>query len=336
MNILIIRVSAIGDVIHTLPALSYIRKSIPDAKITWVVQKKAAALLKQPTDGFNSHPSIHRLYVLPNGFLRPKHWRNTLSVIRKLQKEKWAAIIDFQGLLKTSLIYALLSGVKFGFNKKNCRESISTLFTHYQTNPIYKNIIQKNLALASDVVEKLTKKNYCPSISTLDRTFYIPKEKQQTVERWLQQNDLTNYIIFCPNTTWETKHWPLEHWKRLLTITKHKIVLVGECFGSHGKNLANYIKEKNLSIPCAPKWDLVTTAHLIKKSKLLIAPDTGILHIADFLGTKTIGLFSPTNASTHGAFLTKDNIYNAIQIPGSMKNFSPEELHKTILCSLNK
>ena len=320
MNILIIRVSAIGDVIHTLPALSYITRCIPDAKITWVVQQKAAALLR-------GQPSIHRLHVLPNGFLRPKNWNTTYTVIKMLREEKRDAIIDFQGLLKTSLIYALLSGQKFGFDKKNCRESISTFFTHNQTTPTYKNIIQKNLALASEAVAKLTGKNFCHSLATLERNFYISNEKKDTVERWLAQKNLNDYIIFCPNTTWETKHWPLDHWKKLCGLTKQNVVLVGEHFGEQGEQLAQYIKENNLSLQCAPKWDLATTAHLIKKASLLIAPDTGLLHLADYLGTNAIGLFSPTNAVTHGAFLTKCNIDNAIQIPGCMKNLTPEELN---------
>ena len=305
-KILIVRVSAIGDVIHTLPALFYIRKMIPSAKISWIVQEKAASLLQK-------QPFIENLYVLPNDFLKSKNWGKTASVIRQLRSNSWDAIINFQGLFKTSFLIAWQKGLKFGFDKQNSRETISTLFTHHQTSPTYTNIIQKNLALASDVIQKLMPDVHsCPSIGELQKSFElrIPEEKKRVVNKWLNEHGLQNFIANAPNTTWPSKHWPLGHWKKFIDICPHKIVLIGESFGDQAKELAQSCNKLHV----APKWDLLTIAYLIKKTDLLIAPDTGILHLADFLQTKTIGLFGPTLATKHGPFLTPDNVRNAVQI----------------------
>ncbi|MCK4517606.1 hypothetical protein KAT92_02435, partial [Candidatus Babeliales bacterium] len=127
---------------------------------------------------------------------------------------------------------------------------------------------------------------------------------------------------------------PLEHWKRLLELlSEQHIVLIGQNFGQAAQELAKHIKQENLSVALAPAWDLLTTAYLLQKTDLLIAPDTGLLHLADFLGKKTIGLFGPTLASKHGPFLTTHNISRAIQT-NNLKTLKSKQLYKTILQTL--
>jgi heptosyltransferase I len=335
VNILIVRVSAIGDVVHTLPSMFLLRKEIPHAKITWVVQEKAAALLQNQS-------FIENLFVLPDKFLLPKNWNLTFSIIKKLKKTKWDAIIDFQGLIKTSLLYSWLTGKKFGFDKENAREKLSTLFTEYKTTPMYSNIIQKNLCLTSQVICTLTNKKTCPSIDELSKSFFLNIPAIQSYG--------TPFISLAPNTTWPSKHWPAQNWIVLCDMLAQsgiKTVLIGKDFGQCASDVADYIKNKNLPITISPKMDLLATAALIKKSKLLIAPDTGLLHLADFLGIETIGIFGPTLASKHGPFLNIKNIHNAIQINcphryqkihaefNCMKQLLPEQLFKIILEKLN-
>jgi len=344
MNILIIRVSAIGDVIHTFPAIFYLKKMLPHAKISWVVQKKAASIVAQ-------QPFIDKLYTLENGFLKPQHWRSTKKIVTDLRKQKWDAILDFQSLLKTSLLYLPLTGKKFGFTKNHAKEGLSCLFTHKKVAPVYRNIIQKNVALASAVVADLqpTMKS-CPALHELQNNFslHITPERQNRVTTWLKSKNITKFILLSPNTTWPSKHWPLEHWKLLLqrfsqqTSPSHTPVLVGEAFGDQAAALADFIRKNNLAIPSLPKWDLLTMAHIIQKSALLIAPDTGLLHLADFLQTNTIGLFGPTLATKHGPFLHPQNIKNVVQIDcphryqkkhgehDCMDRFSPDQLFKIV------
>lgn len=344
MEILIIRVSAIGDVIHTLPAIFYLKRTIPSAQITWVVQEKAASIIK-------NQPFIKHLYVLPNSFLRPKNWKKTIATISELKKTKWDAIIDFQGLTKTSLIIAPLIGKKFGFNKEETREQISTLFTHHKTTPQYTNIIQKNLSLASHTAHTLGLIDSSPSINNLkkDFTLFTPEEKKDVVDEWFAGVNGNTIVALAPNTTWASKHWPLEHWQGLITLLvreKIETVLVGKEFGNQAKALALYIEENHLPIRILPKWDLLTMAYFMQSISLLIAPDTGLLHLADFLQTRTIGIFGPTLASKHGPFLTAENQRAAIQIQcphcyaknhgpvDCMKRLGERELFKYILREL--
>lgn len=332
MKILIVRVSAIGDVVHTLPAFFLLKHSLPNAQISWVVQQKAASLLRD-------QPFLEKLWILPDHFLAPRNWKETERIAREIHATHWDAIIDFQGIFKTSVLMLGLKGTKYGFDYKNARWGMSSFLTHKHTAPLYDNIIQKNLALASSVITDLSGAQSCPTIDQLHKecSLAIKPEQQNIIEQWLSENDIKKYILLAPNTTWKSKHWPLEQWQKLLEIFSHKyqstyrdyaIVLLGKDFGDQAELLAAFCKERNLNIVLAPKWDLITTSYLINKAQLIIAPDTGVLHIADFFGTQSIGIFGPTNAQKHGPFLMNQNKKNVIQIPCQhfyQKTHGPEQ-----------
>jgi len=314
MKILILRVSAIGDVVHTIPAIFLIKKIMPNAQISWIIQKKAASLLID-------QPFINKVWVLPDNFLHPRKWRQTIKIIKEVKKTKWNLILDFQGIIKTSTIISFLKGLKVGFDSKNTKEKISTFFTHKHVKPTYTNIIQKNLALVSNALHKISPNNYLssPSINNLQQNFflYFPENIKNIVDKWIAQNKLDQFILLAPNTTWQSKHWPEENWKELLKLlssSKIRVALIGKNFGYPAENLAKYITNKNLNITIIPAWDLLSTGYLITKSNLLIAPDTGLLHLADYLGIKTIAIFGPTSAKKHGPFWTHENIKNTVQI----------------------
>lgn len=314
MKVLILKVSAIGDVIHTLPTIFYLKKCCPNIQISWVVQKKAAALIL-------NQPYLDNVFVLPDKFLKIKNWRETLKILKKIKKTKWDAILDLQGIHKTSILLFFLKGKKYGFCPKLARSKFSTWFTNKHVCSEFKNIIQKNLSIASKVVLDYTNTNQCPTLQEIQKSFsfHFNESGKQEVDKWLNENLITKFILLCPNTTWKSKHWPEELWVEFISElskknTSHKIALVGQNFGAAAKEIAHACKNQNLPILSVPSWDLNTTAYLISKSNLLIAPDTGLLHLADFLDVPTIGIFGPTSKDLQGAFLKNENILNAIQV----------------------
>lgn len=322
MKILILRVSAIGDVIHTLPAIFLLKKRFKNAQISWIIQDKAASLLK-------GQPFIENLWILPDKFLYPQNFFKTISLLKEIKKIKWDAIIDFQGILKTSFLLNFIRGKKFGFVKEDCRQPLSSLFTNYKVKPIYENIIQKNLSLAElvsnfqafDSFLNPVYLNKTPCIEDLKPTFHlnIPNENKNFVEEYLRINDLKKFIVLAPNTTWNSKFWPSENWNDLLLristyLNDYKILILGEHFGGQAKQLIKEANKLKTKIYSPPKLNLLEVAYLLTRSSLLIAPDTGILHLTDFLGCDSIGIFGPTLKKVHGPFLNAKNRENAIQI----------------------
>ena len=341
MDILIIRISAIGDVLHTFPAAKLIQQTVPQARLHWVVQKKAAALLQD-------QPFLHSVLLLPDKPLHFKNWSSTFKVILQLYKKKWDAIIDFQGILKSFILMAPLRGKKFGFSYHHARSKLISFATDYHINPEPAiNVIQKNLALASGALLKIAPEyKASPTIQELSKNFpfVVPQIIKKNVDDWFEKNKILHPIILSPNTTWDSKHWPTHHWKKLVQILLEKqtspIVLLGTHLQGQAAALASL---KIPSLHIAPTWDLQATAHALTHAQLVIAPDTGILHLADAVGAPTIGLFGPTSPKIHGPILHDHNAKNNLCIPCShfykkqhdsfdcMASLKPEKLAEEIL-----
>jgi len=318
MKILFVRVSAIGDVVHTIPAAFLIKKMVPSAQISWVVQSKAAGILEK-------QPFLDKIWTVPDKFWAFKHFSEMYSILKDIQSEQWDAIIDFQGILKTSLLLACIKGKKYGFSFEHARSWQTTWLTHHHTEPEYSNIIQKNLALASSVACDLGGEKSCPSIDALASEIYlnIPEASKLTVDSWGHANGIKNMILLAPNTTWPSKMWPDRCWQELVVLLEKNreklgqdftVAVVGKNFGMQASNLVKFCETKKLKVLTVPGWDLLTLAYLIKKSSLIVAPDTGLLHVADLLNCRAIGIFGPTNKLKHGPLLTRVNVENAIQV----------------------
>lgn len=315
MNILILRVSAIGDVIHTLPSIFLIKQCIPDAKIHWIVQEKAASIIKD-------QPFLEHVWTLPNKFFSPQNIRSTYTTIKKLKTIHWDAIIDFQGLLKTSLLLMPLKGPKFGFVGSHARWKQSAWFTDHHTTPNYTNIIQKNLALAGDVIASLTQAKNLPTVQSLASSLKLSFSDliQKNIRGWLATISMQPIIALAPNTTWPSKHWPTEQWLELCklihqTYPTYAIVLLGTHHGQAAANLKLWADKNKIQLSIAPSWNLLEIAYFLQHVAIMIAPDTGLLHLADFLGVQSVGIFGPTSKEKHGPWLRTYNQKNAIQVP---------------------
>jgi len=149
MRILIVKLGSIGDIVHTLPALAAIRKAMPDAKISWVVERRSAEILRD-------NPLLDRLIevdtkALRRGLVSGETLRAPRQQLRQLRASAFDLALDFQGLLKSASI-ARLSGARriFGFSSDSLREPASRILLS-ETIPISKNshVIRKNLTLVA-------------------------------------------------------------------------------------------------------------------------------------------------------------------------------------------
>jgi heptosyltransferase-1 len=313
MRILIVRVSALGDTIHTLPALDILKKNLPEAKIDWLVQHKAAEIV--------SHvPGLNQIYKLSDRYLLPRYWRQTISTMGKLRAARYDLIIDFQGLLKTSILILALDAPSIGLGWHSAREPLSALVHTKNINiPSRTNIIEKNNMLARAAVTMLT--DMPVEKNTSGRIFSAPQAStgaQEQIASWVVTNGAKRLILLSPNTTWASKHWPLPRWEELVfklgAEQNHTIVLIGQNFGKQGARLASFIQQHSLSIAIAPAWTLDAIFAVMQHTDLIIAPDTGLLHIADCLGVNTIGFYGPTKAMQHGPQISTGNRELCFQI----------------------
>ena len=275
-KILIIRLSAIGDTIHTLPMVNALKRNLHDTQIHWVVEDKAQFFVEQAKN-------IDKVFVLPK-----KKWRkerNFLSAINdfsrimnKLQHEKYDIAIDVQQLFKSGLVLAFC-GAKRKISMDIARE-FSGIFANEKIKSKAK-LFDPNYHILKRYEEYL---NYL-GIDDTNVTFELKDFSQSAkdyalgVFEGLSKGRPT--LVFAPATTWKNKHWQTSNWSKLFEhfAPKSNIIFTGL---EKDNDLINEITQ-GLDLPytnLAGKTTLEELAQVIKMSDLVVSPDSGTAHTA--------------------------------------------------------
>lgn len=282
-RILIIKLSSVGDVVHTLPVLSTLRKKFPESYIAWVVKNKAKDILLD-------HPHLNEV-ILYEGI-----WKTA----RKLRSLKFDLTIDLQGLFRSGLL-TFLSGarVRLGFGKANSRE-LSHLFLNQRVTPkeADRHVIDKNLSLLRPLETEVKEKEFIIPVS---------RENREHITHFLKEKEITSshlLIALNPGASWPSKLWPEERWAeladRLIEKLRAKIVF---SWGPGEKNCVDRIVGITKNRPIIScKTNLKELAVLISKCKLFVGGETGPLHIACALNIPTVALIGPTDSVRNGPY----------------------------------
>lgn len=292
MRILIVKLSAIGDVVHTLPAVALLKRARPDARISWAVGPRAAAILE-------GSPVIDELIEL-----------QTRVKITGLQAQLNGAgladiAIDFQGLIKSGLV-AFTSRAKrrVGFETSDLRERASRLFLTEQVETSqFKHVIEKNLALARAAL--------ADSLPVSNNGYEFPIALAPDDERFadtVAENQNGRFAIINPGGAWPTKLWALERYAQLADW------LWDDCgvptvitFGPGEEALAGCVVAS--SRPGAARALASTLKQFValaRRAALFVGGDTGPLHLAAASGTPIVGLYGPTAPERNGPFDPRD------------------------------
>jgi lipopolysaccharide heptosyltransferase I len=295
MKILIVKLSSIGDVVHTLPVLAVTRKSLPDAEIFWVVEKKAAEILR-------NHEYLSGLIEIDTRSLRKdsvgKMLLNARRQIRLLRSEHFDIAIDFQGLLKSAAIAKIAkAGRRFGFSKQSLREPASRFLLTDKVKVEKKiNVIRKNLKLAEKAL----------NITIPDDNFEFPiftdDIHKQEAEKIIGQTS-GDFAILNPAGGWITKLWHAEKYGALadklweekgltsvITTAPNEIELAKKVFHS---------SRSGKTILAQPS--LKGFYELAKLTKIYVGGDTAPTHLAVVANAPVVGIFGPTEWWRNGS-----------------------------------
>ncbi len=303
-KILIVRLSAIGDVVHVLPALRSLRSNFPDSKITWLVEDKASDILA-------GHPDIDEVITFPRkkwqwNILKINKITNTVievfSFYKKLRKDYYDLVIDFQGNLKSGVM-TLMTGSenRIGFERGYCKE-FNYLFTTHRIRPPHKRMhkIDKNLTLLGGL-----------GIETSFHRPEIPVSKadEKYISKFLRTNinDSLPIIIVQPCTSrfGSYKQWPVSNYalladKILESYEANVIFSWGPGEINVVKKIVRNMKHKAL-VACKTK-SIKQLIELIRRADLFIGGDTGPLHIASILDIPTVGIYGPKDPVIYGPY----------------------------------
>jgi len=288
-NILIIKPSSLGDIVLALPALTALRKSFPDAEISWLVRPEFAPLLQ-------NHPHLTRTIPFDRKFLG-KAWFNPvalgslLSLVRQLHRSRFDAVFDFQGLFRTASL-GWLSGCKKRFGMANARELAHVFYTH--RIPQDRDCIH--------LVDYYLKMVTTAGASNVDAEFVLPQDPAavDSVKKLLANYrvPLDSYAVFVPGSTRHHKCWPLERFAALAQKMSPAFNLSIVATGTASElGLIDGLKAL-AAVPIvnlAGKTSLSELAALLKSARLVVTNDTGPGHIAAALGVPLVMMFGNVN-----------------------------------------
>jgi len=294
-SIAIIRLSSLGDIVHTLPAFQLLRKHSPDARITWIVEAPGAALLE-------SFSGIDEIVVF-NLKSQKGLFAKIFFLFRFVRRwrRRFDLLIDFQGLIKSALLAFLLGGARLGFCAQNAREPMAALF--YSRRAVFfpeeRHVIFKNMHLLSTLGINDSQVAY-----PLKKLAASPRLQQLMAE--LNWPD-TRYIILNVGGGWPTKVLSVTQWLEIANGLMPDCPLVLLWGNAQEKETAASVARQS-GAALAFFMNFSDLICFIGQARLVISGDTLALHLADVTQTPAVGIFGPSSPQRNGPLFSKSRV----------------------------
>ena len=326
-RILFVRLSALGDVINTLPALEALRSGRPDAHIGYLVEDRAYDLIR-------NHPAVSQVHLYPRKrwvamFRNPAEWWQALREIRgfvsELRGARYELALNFQSNLKGALM-CLLSGAprRLGFGPANSKEH-SHLFNHENVAPAGGELINR--------VEKFIALAAAAGGSAAGAQYRLPEapESRARVRQWLDEQALREYVVLHPGTSdfGAQKRWPPQRFAAVAAqLGRERKLPIVVSWGPGEKPLAEQIaagSEGQARIALETR-NVLDLAELIRGARLFIGCDSGPLHLASAAGTPSVALFGPKDPRTYAPWNPRSRVVQKGQNWGRMDDIMVEDV----------
>ena len=313
-NILIIKPSALGDIVQALPALSALRRSFPDAEISWLIRPQFAPLLEGHRDLTGIIPFDRKF--LGKMWYHPGALLAFLGLCRRLRRSGFDAVFDFQGLFRTAIL-TLVSGCKKRLGIAQAREFAPMMYTH--------KVRQESGCI--HVVDLYMKIVRAAGASQLDVRFALPRDPaaEQSVERLLSSGNVKadHYAVLVPGSAHADKCWPVERFAALAeTLCRdHDLSIVATGSSCEAPLLSKLAESAQVPVAnLAGKTSIPELIALLRSARLVVGNDTGPAHIAAALATPIVMIFGRSNPARVAPYGKKDSI---VAIDAETRGFKP-------------
>lgn len=288
MRVLIVKVSSLGDIIHTLPAVTDAYKAKRGLRFDWVVEEAF-------TDIPSWHPAVDK--VIPIAFRR---WRKNIfrawrsgefkAFKQNLQERHYDLVIDAQGLIKSGFISRLARGLTVGLSNHTIREPLATLFYNVvYTVPWQQHAVERIRDLFSRTF------NYSLDYKSCDYGIDVTRFRGKSDEK-------EKHLVFLHGTTWDSKKWPDEYWEKLARMAAEKGFRVKILWGSEEElNRAGKIARAG-NVDILDRMTLTDIAGMLVESRGVVAVDTGLAHLAAALGVPVVAIYGASNPDLTGTY----------------------------------
>jgi ADP-heptose:LPS heptosyltransferase len=293
LRVLVVRLGALGDLVHTFPAVSGLRESFAGAEIVWLTHPRWKLLVESSelasqvwTTEIRSFPSLRK-------------------TIDDLRSAHWDAAVDYQGLWKSAAL-PFFGGVKrrIGFSSETIREfGVPLLYTD-KVRPSAAHIADQNGELSTRVGARNPVAPFA---------LHVPQIDDCGIRDHLQRLGLSRYVVLSPGGGWRSKCWPPERFGQLSQLIRDSLGL--RCvvnFGPGEDDLALAVREcSGDADPLPYNGPLGPLMALLRNAACIVGGDTGPLHLAIALGTPAVALFGPTDPARNGPYRTDDIVLRA-------------------------
>lgn len=308
-SVLIIKPSSLGDVVSAVPVLRGLRRSFPQARIAWLLNKNCAPLLQHEED--LDEVIIFDRNKLARAWRSPSATRELGGLLVRLRAGAFQWVLDLQGLLRSGLLAAATGAeVRAGF--ADAREGATMFYTH-RVRPRQSHTVDRNIALARRLGIDAR-----PS----DMKLTVPPTAQAFAEAFRRRGDLKgkDYLICIPPTRWATKRYPVRHWRVVLSalVRKIPVVLLGAPGEEKFSALAGRGVPKDLT-DLTGKTTIPQMVALIAASAGVVCSDSAAKFIAPAVGVDVVSLLGPTRLERTGPYPRGHAVVAPVPCQGCLK-----------------
>ncbi len=313
MKIAIVKLSALGDIVHAMASLQFIKQVIPESKIDWIVEEGFASVLEH-------NPHINAILCVNLKALKTDKFQffSELKKVRNFARNHYDVVIDIQGLIKSAIVSRIL-GPNVGFDRKSIRETVaSSLYRRSFFVPYEENVIHRNLDLISFALNAPFEKNLLDKKDPF--LFFLEMDKEK-IASFLIDGQKT--IVYILGSSWESKIYPKERFVEIIHALEGNHLLIWGNDTEHA--YARYVSE-NTTAHIVPRLNLNELKALISCADLVIGADSGPTHFAWAMNRPSITIFGPT-PSRRNTLTSKIN-----KVVDCGKEIDPLKLDKKDYC----
>jgi heptosyltransferase-1 len=285
---LIVRLGSLGDIIFTLPAVAALRASFPDARIDWLIDRRWMALVE-------GNPHVTRIIALPD-----RSVKTYFGCAKSLRENRYTCAIDIQALYKSAaLAWLSRAPVRIGFTRHFVRESGAALLYTKRVAPREPHMVGQNMELAMAAGARAVPVQF---------PLHVTPEAAQSVNAMLGDIGAKTFAVFSPGGGWRSKCWPAERFGQLAVRLVRDLGLRSVVNAGPGEEAlaAAAVGASEGTLTALPKMPLDRLMALLQRAAIVVAADSGPLHLAVALGTPVVGLFGPTRPARNGPYNSED------------------------------
>lgn len=275
-KILIIRFSSFGDIVQCMSVVGFIKEKFPKCEIHWTCRKEFSQIV-------SIHPFISKIWSLD----RKDGFKGLINLGKSLKKEKFDFIYDAHSNIRSKILFLML------FRKNNFVIRKKERFKRFLFFNFRMKVLPTPFRGMISFREPLRKWGI-EAFEEQEIEWNFPKEISEKIDKILSEHFTDKPIIsLVPSAAWKMKRWPIEHWKKLISLLyEYKFSILAGAEDTFCEEFVEQASERVLNL--AGKLSLLESCRVIAKSDLVISADTGFLHFADLMHVKTLALLGPT------------------------------------------